>query len=331
MINWGIVGLGNMANVFATSIKELDNCKLKFISSLNSSKLKSFGDRYNIENTNRFNSYEELLEKDEVDAVYISTLNNTHAELIIKAVEYKKNILCEKPMTINKAELEKTTKKLNTSNIIFLEAIAYRSHPLTKNVVDILLDEKNGKIETIETNFGFDTKKINPNSRLYNKELGGGSILDVGCYPISFLNLVNNINKKDNKISISEVSGNICKTGVDDYSCAKLELSNKVKAKIEVGIRKNLNNQVIIKTTQGIIKIPEPWLPPQKTYIEVKMRDQYYKKFVNCEFSIYANQIDFFNSMISKKIKNPTFPYLSIQDSIEIANLSLDWRQKLHS
>ena len=61
------------------------------------------------------------------------------------------------------------------------------------------------------------------------------------------------------------------------------------------------------------------------------MRDQYYKKFVNCEFSIYANQIDFFNSMIRKKIKNPTFPYLSIQDSIEIANLSLDWRQKLHS
>ena len=327
MINWGIIGLGKMANVFATSIKELNNCKLKFISSLNSSKLKSFGDKHDIKNINRFNSYEELLKKDEVDAVYISTINNTHAELIVKAAENKKNILCEKPMSISKDELEKITKKLSDSNIIFLEAIAYRTHPLTKNIVDLLLDKGNGKIQTIEANFGFDTKKINPNSRLFNKEFGGGAILDIGCYPISFLNLVNNINKKNNKISISEVSGNICKTGVDDYSYAKLDLANNIKAKIGVGIRKNLNNEVIIKTTLGVIKIPEPWLPPQKTYIEVKIKDQYYKKFINCEFSVYANQINFFNSMITKKIKNPAFPFLSIQDSIQIANVSLGWRK----
>jgi len=330
MINWGIIGLGNMANVFATSIKELNNCKLKFVSSLNNSKLKSFGDKYDIENTNRFNSYEELLKNDEVDAVYISTINNTHAELIIKAIEKKKNILCEKPMTINKDELEKITKKLNDSNIFFLEAIAYRAHPLTKNIVDLLIDERNGKIQTIEANFGFNTKRINPNSRLFNKKFGGGAILDVGCYPISFLNLVNNINKKDNKISINEVNGNICETGVDDYTFAKLDLANNIKAKIGVGIRKSLNNEIIIKTTQGVIKIPDPWLPAQKTYIEVKIKNQYYKKFINCELSVYANQINFFNLMITKKIKNSVFPFLSIQDSIQIANVSLEWRQKLY-
>ena len=97
MINWGIIGLGNIAHTFAEAIKEISACKLKGIASLNKSKLTTFGEKYNIDQKYRFNSYDELINSDEIDAVYIATLNNTHKDLIIKSIDARKNILCEKP------------------------------------------------------------------------------------------------------------------------------------------------------------------------------------------------------------------------------------------
>ena len=96
MINWGIIGLGNIAHTFAEAIKEISACNLKGIASLNKSKLGKFGEKYNIGERYSFNSYDELINCEEIDALYIATLNNTHKDLIIKSVEARKNILCEK-------------------------------------------------------------------------------------------------------------------------------------------------------------------------------------------------------------------------------------------
>ena len=116
------------------------------------------------------------------------------------------------------------------------------------------LPEFHGKYEniiSIEANFGFDTKKINPTSRLYNKDFGGGAILDVGCYPLAIINLVNNLIDKNNEIIFSKVDGNICETGVDDYASAELKIAEKIKCNITVAIKKQLINNVTIKTKNG--------------------------------------------------------------------------------
>ena len=84
MIKWGILGLGRAANSFAEAIKEVDNAELVSIASLSKSRLRSFGKKYNINEIYRFNTYQQLINSEEVDAVYIATLNNTHAELTIK-------------------------------------------------------------------------------------------------------------------------------------------------------------------------------------------------------------------------------------------------------
>ena len=94
MINWGIIGLGNMANKFASSINEVKNSKLLGIASTNFFRLKSFGEKYNIDKKYRYKNYDEILNCNEINAIYIATLNNTHPEIIIKAAEAKKNILC---------------------------------------------------------------------------------------------------------------------------------------------------------------------------------------------------------------------------------------------
>ena len=93
MINWGIIGLGRMANRFASAIGEVENAKLLGIASNNIDRLKHFGDQHNIENNFRFSTYDEILNCKEINSIYISTLNNTHADITIKAAHSKKNIL----------------------------------------------------------------------------------------------------------------------------------------------------------------------------------------------------------------------------------------------
>ena len=100
MIRWGILGLGNMGNHFSNSAKEVKNIKINGIASLSENKLKNFREKFSIPKENCFSSYDELINSDLVDAVYISTVNNTHFELISKCAKSKKHIMVEKPLTL---------------------------------------------------------------------------------------------------------------------------------------------------------------------------------------------------------------------------------------
>ena len=97
-----------------------------------------------------------------------------------------------------------------------------------------------------------------------------------------------------------------------------------------MAIRKKLENSLYIKTTYGELKIPDLWLPNKKVYIDVKLKDHFYKQFITCDYTVYAQQINFFNSMIKNNEKTTDFPYLSLEDSKEIAELSLEWRKRLY-
>ena len=93
MVKWGIVGLGNMAHKFAQSINEVDNAQLSGIASLNKNRLSAFKNNFSISEKDSFSNYIELIESNKIDAIYISTLNNSHIDLIIKCAENKKNSL----------------------------------------------------------------------------------------------------------------------------------------------------------------------------------------------------------------------------------------------
>jgi predicted dehydrogenase len=193
MVNWGILGLGKAANSFAMSIKEVHNAKLVAAASLSKNINLNFGKKFNIKKEFQFNTYEELINCNKVDAIYIATLNNTHSNLIIKSAKSKKAILCEKPMSLNTFELKKVFTQLNSSKVFFLENIAYRSHPQTNKIIDLILNDEIGDVIKIESNYGFKVNpilKLKPGHRLFNKEFGGGAINDIGCYPVSFVILI---------------------------------------------------------------------------------------------------------------------------------------------
>ena len=288
MIRWGILGLGNMGNHFSNASIEVNNIKINAVASLSESKLKNFSEKFSIPKKNCLNNYDELINSDLVDAIYISTLNNTHFELISKCAKSKKHILCEKPMSINFNEALEAKKIIKDNEVNFFEAIAYYSHPLKNEIKKVIFEKEIGDLLSIESSFGFKSK-FRPSSRLYDKKLGGGAILDIGCYPMSFLMLFSedfkNFIFKNKKINFAE-------SNVDNYAQADIEISPKISANIKVSINDNLINNCIIKGTDGDVVVPEPWLPGKKTFIEVKNKKKYYKKFISTQKSVYAHQIE---------------------------------------
>ena len=325
MIKWGIVGLGNMAYTFAKAINEVQNSKLISVASRSKFKLDNFAKNFKIKSENKFKNYIDLINSKEIDAVYISTLNNTHVDLILECAKKNKKILCEKPIGLNLDQANLAKEAINKKNIFFYEAIAYRSHPQTKKLLELIHSGEIGKIYKVKACFGFKIKRIKKDSRLFNKDLGGGAILDVGCYPISFFNL---FCKKNDQIKLIKSKGTFSFTGVDDESEAELLIGKDIKANCKVSFKENLDNTCEIYGEKGSISIPTPWLPPQKSYFEITNNNSYYKKFITSERSVYASQIENISNLFTKSTMIDSNS-VGINESIEIMKILDEWKISL--
>jgi len=330
-MNWGIIGLGFMGKQFANSIKELDKKQLLGISSNSFLKLIKFGLRHKIRFKYQFNNYEDILLCKDIDNIYIATLNNTHHDLIIKCIEAKKNILCEKPFVLNFEEAKNIRKKIKKSKILFCESIAYRSHPQIKLVINLIKRGTIGEILEIETSYGLDKGKPKKNSRLFNREFGGGSILDLGVYPVSISNLIANISNEKNFTipEIKNVSGTIFKSEVDMNAQAELIYNNGITSKINVSINKNLDNVTKIIGTEGELIICEPWLPNKDSVIEIHRDGKIEKLKTNSSLSIFASQIDNFNKNIEKKNLKCEYPSMNIDNSVDCMEIMTNWKNQI--
>lgn len=326
MINWGVIGLGNMGNMFARSIQYAENSKLISIASKSSNKLQKFGNTFNIGEKNKFSDYNELISSKKIDAIYISTLNNSHLDLINTCARNNKNILCEKPITINFEQACKAQKIIKESDILFHEAIAYRSHPQTLEMLRLLKSGAIGNIKKIESTFGFKVRKVKKSSRLFNKEMGGGAILDLGCYPISFFFLFCN---KDNKLEYNSSKGSFAVTDVDDEAEINFSIGSKIKAIAKVSLKQNYENSCKIYGDQGIMNIPSPWLPNNKSYIEIFKGKSYYKKFIMSAKDVYANQIENVSNSFNNIKNEKNNLLINIDDSVKIMKVIDNWSNKI--
>ena len=315
MMNWGIIGFGRMGKQYFDCFQQ-KNSKLKLVC-ISSKTKKNLPKNMNIE---FFQSYSDLISSNLVDAIYISTLNNTHKNLVIEAINNDKKILCEKPLGLNYEEVKELDIKLKNKKNLLNEAIAYRAHPQTRELLKILKDKEFGRIKAIDSNFGFKVRKIKKDSRLFNKEVGGGSILDLGCYPISFFSLFSN--NKEMKIIKSQ--HNMCETNVDIDGEISLKINDEIDAHGTVSLRDNLNNFCKIYCENAQITLSEPWLPQKKTFIEVETKSRYYKKIVSTNKSVYEHQIEASTDFFSDK--NPNLKLLiGIEQSLEISKIIDFW------
>ncbi len=336
-IKWGIIGPGTIANNFADALKESYSGELKAIASFSNERRKTFGDKYNIDNNLRFNNYDELLNSDEVDAVYISTPHTLHAELSIKAAGKGKHILCEKPAAVNFIQGEKVINAVREAGVFYKEGFMYRCHPQIPALLDLLKSKVIGNVKRIKSSFGFDMAKIIPEHRLFSKELAGGAILDVGLYPISFSRMIAAVSSDKKFINPTSITAKaeIGETGVDEISYATMKFDNGVVAEAQTAIMKNMNNNAIIECSEGTIIVDNPWMPgrdggPYKTFIKIiKNGNEEIKEFKGPEH-LFFFEAELSSQSILKEKQQVPHPGMTWEDTLGNLKVLDQWRKLIN-
>ena len=257
-IKWGIIGPGSIATAFANSINHCQNSNLIGVFGRSKEKANDFAKQFKIQS---FGSLQDFLSSEDIDAVYVATPHSDHFIYSLESIKHHKHVLCEKPLTMNAYESMILLDLAQSFKVFLMEAYMYRVHPQTLNILNqlSLFDETNEKI-LIEGSFGFKAE-ISTDHRLRNPLLGGGAILDVGCYPLSMSKLIaghlQGLPFAEPK-SIT-AAGRLDETGVDLQSDAHLVFSDHIEAKISCAIDEQLPNKLAISCGDISITVAEPW------------------------------------------------------------------------
>lgn len=261
MLHWGILGMGRIAGIFARGLAGSQTGKLIAVGSRTQENADAFGERWQV--PHRHGSYEALLADPEVEAIYISTPHPLHAEWAIKAAEVGKHILCEKPLALNAAEVMAIIEAAESHDVFLMEAFMYRCHPQTAKLVELIRSGIIGDVRVIQASFSF-SAPVNPESRLFNNALGGGGILDVGCYAVSMARLLAGAATGKSFLQPTAVKG-AAHLGelshVDEYAVAILEFPGDILAQVQTGVHLTTDNVVRIFGSKGSIFVPDPWTP----------------------------------------------------------------------
>ncbi|MBV7339716.1 Gfo/Idh/MocA family oxidoreductase [Chloroflexi bacterium TSY] len=341
MLNWGIIGTGSIAYVFCNGMRFTDTGQILAVASLTQSRVDKLVDDFAI--ARKYTSYEALLADEEIDAVYIATLNPSHAEWVIKAAEAKKHILVEKPIAMNVAEAEAMIQAARDNDVFLMEAFMYRCHPQIGRVIELIQDGTIGKVHLIRATMGFHLD-FNPNSRMFNYEMGGGGILDLGCYTASMARRMAGAaeNKPFLNPTTVKASGTVGPTGVDHMGVATLQFDNNIVAEIIATIECNVGATVSIYGSKGTITITDPWLPsspcrhaieplpldtifpPSKLLLQLG-REEPSEMMVPTEKDLFTLEAE----MVASHIEARQAPAMSWDDSLGNMQLLDTWRKQI--
>src|SRR5215813_9992199 len=184
---WGVVGTGKIARVMAGALANSATGQLVGVSSRSEDRARWFASDVGIDR--HYAGYEALIADPEVDIVYVAGNHTTHHACATAAADAGKHVLCEKPLAMNAKLAADIVEAARGNGVFLMEAFAYRCHPQTERLVGILSNGDIGQVRMADSAFGYDAGAA-PDNYLLVRELGGGSILDVGCYPASMAHLI---------------------------------------------------------------------------------------------------------------------------------------------
>ncbi|MBW6533861.1 MAG: Gfo/Idh/MocA family oxidoreductase [Mariniphaga sp.] len=179
--NWAILGCGKIARKFSNDLKLLPNANLYAAASRDLKKAEDFASENGFEKA--YGSYEEMVADPNVDAVYVATPHSHHHEHAMLCLNHKKAVLCEKAFALNKNEAEEMMACAKKNNTFLMEAFWTMFQPSFKKAMEIVKSGELGKLKVVRSDFAFNAL-FDENKRLYNVKLGGGSLLDIGIYPV---------------------------------------------------------------------------------------------------------------------------------------------------
>ncbi len=205
--------------------------------------------------------YDAILEDEEVDVVYIATPHPFHAEWSIRAADAGKHVLCEKPISMCRPDAEDMFAAARRNGTFMGEAFMYRLHPQTQKLIEILESGAIGDVAFIKSSFAFAVERDEANRRLYDVELGGGGILDLGVYPVSMARLIAGVSNGTRFVEPLETRGMayIGATGVDERASALLRFPANILAELSCAISLQLDNKLRVFGSRGRLEIQDFW------------------------------------------------------------------------
>lgn len=250
MIKWGIIGAGNIAHSFAKDLALVNGGKLSAVGSRSLERAASFAAQYGAPNA--FGSYEELFNSGTVDVIYIATPHTSHASLSIAAMKAGNHVLCEKPIGVYQGQVQEMIQVAKENNVFLMEALWSRFNPTIKKVKEIIEDGIIGDIGYLHADFAFYALDRDENGRLLNPALAGGSLLDIGIYPIFLSYLLLGMPKR------IEANAHFHTTGVEMQTSMIFDYE-KAQAILYSGLNSNSEMKAQIAGSEGSIFIHPRW------------------------------------------------------------------------
>jgi predicted dehydrogenase len=259
-IRWGIIGTGSITRKFARGVSALPDAELLAVGSRAQETADSFGDLFGI--PRRYTSYEALAADPDVDAVYIGTPHPFHMENTLLCLGAGKAVLTEKPFAINAQQAQQMIDFARQHKVFLMEAMWTRYLPIFVRVRQLLAQGVIGDVRQLMADFGFRTR-VNPQGRLFNPDLGGGGLLDVGIYPLSLASMIFGTPERATGMA------HLGETGVDENTALLLGYADGALALLSCAVRTNTPQIAIINGTDGRITVHSPWWVGTKMTVEV--------------------------------------------------------------
>ena len=248
--NWGIIGLGKIAKKFAEDLQKTPNTALHAVASRSIEKAKNFANEYEVKHA--YGSYESMMTCPDLDAIYIATPHVLHGVNTLLCLQHKIPVLCEKPFAMNTKEVEQMVVAAKENDTFLMEAIWTRFMPTMVKILEVIQNGTIGELVMLKADFGFKAP-LDFERRLYNKNLGGGSLLDIGIYPLFLAQLL------FGKPSEIKAFAQIGKTGIDENCSMLLRFSQNQHAILDSSILNDTPTVAYIYGTKGRIKIHRRW------------------------------------------------------------------------
>ncbi len=308
-INWGILGAANIAvKKVIPAMQSGEFCKIEAIASRDLEKAKRAAADLNIPKS--YGSYEDLLNDSEIDAIYNPLPNNLHFEWTKKAAEAGKHVLCEKPLGMNADEVRKLIAIRDKTGVKIQEAFMVRTHPVWLKVRELI---KSGKIGELQVIAGFFSYFNDDKSNIRNKkEMGGGALMDIGCYCINISRFI----FEDEPQKISSLIMKDSDTGIDKLTSAMMDFPGG-HATFTCSTQLVPYQRMQFFGAKGRIEVEIPFNIPPETSTRIFIddgSDLYSKNIEKIEFPA-ADQYTIQGDLFSKAILENAEQAISLEDS----------------
>ena len=253
VVRWGVLSTANIGRAAVNpAIQASSNGELVGIASRDGATAQRFAKAHGF--TASYGSYEALLDDPDIDAVYIPLPNSLHREWAVRSARAGKHVLCEKPLALDVAECREMAAAAKDAGVQLMEAFMYRFHPRTERVLDLIQAGRVGDLRTVRSSFTFRLTK--PGNIRLDPELGGGSLMDVGCYCVNATRTLAGAEPVE-----VQATANWASSGVDDHMVGVLRFADGLLGHFDCALTMERREFYEAAGTEGTLVVDDAFLP----------------------------------------------------------------------